>query len=162
MNLIDVRQVVTQILGFLLMLAILRKFAWGPVLGMLEARRKKIAGEFEEAGRKQADADALRAKYEQELRGIESQARQKFTEAIAEGQRVAGEIKTQAQQDAADRLARAQEDIARESERARELVKEHVINLSLRAAEKVLREKLDAPHHRKLVSEFVDEVGTKQ
>ena len=36
MNLIDVRQVSTQIIGFLLMVWILRRYAWGPVVGMLE------------------------------------------------------------------------------------------------------------------------------
>lgn len=162
MNLIDVRQVITQILGFLLMLWILRRYAWGPVLGMLEARRAKISGEFEEADRRKAEADAARARYEQELRGIEAQARQKLTEAVAEGQKVAAEIKTQANQDASDRLQRAVEDIARERERAEVLMREHVIGLSLRTAEKLLRKELDDAAHRKLVGEFVDEVGTRR
>jgi F-type H+-transporting ATPase subunit b len=162
MNLIDVRQVITQILGFLLMLAILRRYAWGPVLGMLEARRAKITGEFEEADRRKAEADAARAKYEQELRGIEAQARVKLTEAVAEGQKVAAEIKTQANQDASDRFQRAVEDIARERERAEVLLREHVIVLSLRTAEKLLRQKLDDASHRKLVGEFIDEVGKRR
>ena len=52
MSLVDTPQVVTQILGFLLMVWILRRYAWGPLIGMLEARREKIAGEFkEEIGR---------------------------------------------------------------------------------------------------------------
>jgi F-type H+-transporting ATPase subunit b len=162
MNLIDVRQVITQILGFLLMLAILRRYAWGPVLGMLEARRAKITGEFEEADRRKAEADAARAKYEQELRGIEAQARVKLTEAVAEGQKVAAEIKTQANHDASDRFQRAVEDIARERERAEVLLREHVIVLSLRTAEKLLRQKLDDASHRKLVGEFIDEVGKRR
>ena len=48
-NLIDIRQVLTQILGFLILLWGMKKFAWGPILGTLEARRQKIAGEFAEA-----------------------------------------------------------------------------------------------------------------
>src|SRR5262245_57299828 len=105
-NLIDIRQVLTQILGFLILLCGLRKFGWGPVLGMLEARRAKIAGEFDLAARKQAEGEQLKAQYQQELRSIDTQARQKIQEAIAEGQRVSGEIKTQAQLEAATRLAR--------------------------------------------------------
>ena len=57
MNLVDIRQVVTQILGFLLMVWILRRYAWGPVMSMLEARREKIAGEFKEADRLKAEAE---------------------------------------------------------------------------------------------------------
>ena len=56
MNLIDPRQVLTQILGFLILMWLLRKFAWGPVLAMLEARREKIAGEFREADKRKVDA----------------------------------------------------------------------------------------------------------
>ena len=158
MNLVDVPQVLTQILGFLLMVWILRRYAWGPVMGMLEARREKIAGEFKEAERRKAEAEGLKAKYDAELRTIDAQARQKINEAMAEGQRVAGEIKTQAQTDAAARLERAADEIAREREKAKEIVKEQIVTLSLRAAEKILRQKLDDPAQRKLVGEFVDEV----
>jgi len=159
MNLIDIRQVATQILGFLIMLWILRKFAWGRVTNLLEERRRKIAGEFEEADRRKAAAEQLRLQYEQELRTIDAKARQKLQEAVADGQRVAGEIKSQAQTEAAARLERAQDEIQREREKAKEILKEQMIALSMRGAEKILRQKLDEPHQRKLVSEFIDEVG---
>jgi len=159
MNLIDVRQVLTQILGFLLMVWILRRYAWGPLLSMLEARREKIAGEFKEADRLKAEAVELKARYDLELKGIEAQARQRITEAVTEGQRVAAEIKAQAHKDAATRLEHANDEIAREREKAKEVLKQQVINLSLRTAEKILRQKLDDPAQRKLAGEFIDEVG---
>lgn len=158
-GLIDIRQVLTQILGFLIMLWILRRFAWAPVLKMLEDRRQKIAGEFAEAERRQKDADAAKAKFEQELRGIDALRRQALTEAVAEGQKVAGEIRQQANTEAAARLERAQDEIGREREKAKEIVKQQMVALAIRAAEKILREKLDEPHQRKLVGEFIDEVG---
>jgi F-type H+-transporting ATPase subunit b len=158
MNLVDVPQVLTQILGFLLMVWILRRYAWGPVMGMLEARREKIAGEFQEAERRKAEAQELKAKYDAELRTIEAQARQRITEAMNEGQRLAAEIKAQAQKEAQTRIERAADEIDREREKAKELVKDQVIALSLRAAEKILRQKLDEPNQRKLVGEFIDEV----
>ena len=158
-GLIDIRQVITQILGFLILLWGLRKFAWGPVLAMLETRRQKIAGEFDLAARKQTEAEQLRARYEQELKTIDAQARQKLQEAVAEGQKVAGEIKTQAHLDAAARVARAEDEILREREKAKEILKEQMIVLSMRGAEKILRQKLDEASQRRLVSEFIDEVG---
>ena len=159
MNLIDIRQVVTQVVGFLLLVWLLRQFAWAPVLKLLEERRQKIAGEFQEAERRKGEADQLRVKYEQELKTIDAQARQKLQEAVADGQRVAGEIKTQANQEAAARLARSEDEIAREREKAKELLKQQVIALSMRSAEKILRQKLDEKQQRQLVSEFIDEVG---
>ena len=158
-GLIDVGQVLTQILGFLILLWAMRKWAWGPILATLEARRERIAGEFAAADRTRAEAAELRAKYEAELRTIDAQARQKLLEAVAEGQRAAGEIRQQAQRDAQARVVRADEEIAREREKAKEMLKEQVVSLSMRTAEKILRQKLDDPTQRKLVGEFVDEVA---
>ncbi len=159
MNLIDIRMVGTQILGFLVLLWGLSKWAWGPLTNQLEARRQKIAGEFAEAKRRQDEADATRLKLEQEMRNIEAQARVKLQEAVAEGQKVAGEMRTQAQKDAQDRLARAEDEVMREREKAKELLKEQVISLSIATAEKILKSKLDDPAQRKLAGQFIDEVG---
>ena len=159
MNLIDPKQVITQILGFLILVWVLRQFAWGPLLGMLEARRQKIAGEFQEADRLKTEAQELRVRYEQELRTIEAQARHRIQEAMAEGQKVAAEIRSQAQGEAAARVQRAEDEIAREREKAKEILKEQIISLSLRSAEKILRQKLDDTSQRRLAGEFIDEVG---
>ena len=157
-GLIDIRLVLTQVLGFLILVWILGRYAWGPVVGFLEERRARIAGEFEEAARRQAEADGLKAKYEQELKGIEAQARQRIVEAVAEGQKVAAEIKAQAQADAAARITRADEEIVHDQERAREMFKRQVAALSIRTAEKILRAKLDEPGQHALVERFIDEV----
>jgi F-type H+-transporting ATPase subunit b len=158
-GLIDIRQVATQILGFLILLWVMRKYAWGPLLAQLEARRQKIAGEFAEAERRQVAADAARAQLESAMRDIETQKRAKIQEGVAEGQRVAGEIREQAHRDAATRLAHAEDEVARQNEKAKELLKEQMIQISLRGAEKILRSKLDDAQQRKLVGEFIDEVG---
>ena len=157
-GLIDIRLVLTQILGFLVLVWILGRYAWGPVVAQLEARRSRIAAEFDEAARRQREADALKAKYEQDLRDIESQARQLKLEAVTQGQRVAAEIKAQAQADATARMARADEEIVHDQERAREMLKRQVAALSIRTAEKILRTKLDEPGQRALVERFIDEV----
>src|SRR5215831_4833826 len=158
-GLIDPKLVITQILGFLLMVWVLGRFAWKPMLAALEARRQKIAGEFAEAERRQATADETKARYELELRGVDAQARQKLQEAVAEGQRVASEIQTQAQADAQARLEKSREEIEREREEARTRFKEQTITLAIRTAEKILQSKLDDPAQRKLAAAFIDEVG---
>ena len=158
-GLIDIKQVATQILGFLLLLWGLRRWAWGPVLEMLETRRRKIAGEFEEAERRKAEALELKARYEQDLRGIEAQARERIQQAVLEGQKVAAEIRSQAQSEAQQRIARAQEEIVHERDRAKEALKEQIVSLAMHAAEKILRRNLDDPSQRKLASDFIDEVG---
>jgi F-type H+-transporting ATPase subunit b len=158
-NLIDIKLVLTQILGFIILVWILGRFAWGPIVAGLEARRQKIAGEFAEAEKRQLEADQLKAKLDAELRGIEALRRQGIQEGIAEGQRVAAEIKAHANTEAQARLHRAEDEMAREREKAKELLKEQVVSLSIRTAEKILQSKLDDPAQRKLAGAFIDEVG---
>ncbi len=158
-GLIDIQLVVTQILGFARFVRIMSRMVWKPLLAHLDARRDRIAGEFAEAEKRQTDADQLKARYEGELRGIEAKARERLQSAIVEGQQVAAEIKAQAQREATDRVARAEDDIAREREKQKELLKEQMVALSMRTAEKILRQKLDDPAQRRLANEFIDEVG---
>ena len=159
MNLIDIQLVGTQILGFLVLLWALRKWAWGPVLHGLEARRQSLAADFAEAERRRQEAEQLKLKYEQDLRGIEVQARARIQEAVAEGQKVAAEIQAQAHVDAQSRMQKADDEVLRQREKEKELVKEKVVALSIRTAEKILRAKLDDPAQRRLAAEFIDEVG---
>ena len=161
-GLIDIRLVLTQILGFLLLVWLLGRYAWGPVVATLEARRQRIADQFAAAERAKREADELRAKYEQEMRGIEAKARARLQEAIAEGQKVAGEIKHQAHEDANARLARADEEIAREREKAKEILKEQVAHLAIRTAEKILRVQLDDANQRRLVNAYIDKVSAQR
>ena len=158
-GLVDIKLVLTQVLGFLILVWILGRFAWGPIVTQLEARRQKIADDFAEAERRQKAADDLKLKYEQDLRGIEAQARVRLQEAVAEGQKVASEMRAQAQLDAQDRLARAEDEVMREREKAKEMLKEQVVSLSIVTAEKILKTKLDDPAQRKMAAQFIDEVG---
>lgn len=161
-GLIDIQLVLTQIIGFVLFVWIMSRFAWKPMLAMLEARRAKIAGDFAEAAQSKSEADQLKAKYDAELRNIDAISRTKLQEAVAEGQKVAAEIKSQAQAEAQARLQRADDEVMREREKAKEIIKEQVISLSLRTAEKILRTKMDDPAQRKLAGEFIDEVSAQR
>jgi F0F1-type ATP synthase membrane subunit b/b' len=55
-------------------------------------------------------------------------------------------------------MARSEDEIARELEKSKEVLKQQMISLSLRSAEKILRQKIDDTAQRRLVSEFIDEV----
>ena len=162
MNLIDVRQVVTQILGFLLMLWILRKLRVGA--GARHARgapgedRRRVRGGRSPSRRRPTALQGHATSRSCAASRPQARASRSRT-AVAEGQRVAGEIHAQAQTEAAQRLERAEDEIEREREKAKELLKEQIIPLSMRTAEKILRQKLDDPAQRKLVGEFIDEVG---
>jgi F-type H+-transporting ATPase subunit b len=157
-NLIDFKQVLTQIVGFLIFLWLIRKYAWGPVLETLENRRKKIVDDLAHAEQEKVDAAALKAEYDRQIKGIEAQARVKIQEAVAEGQKLAAEIKTDAQVQARARLQRAEAEVESERAKAQKALQEDLARMAVLGAEKILRKKLDEPEQRRLIAEFIADV----
>lgn len=159
---VEIRVILTQIVGFLIVLWVLRKFAWGPILHLLEERREKIRGSFQDIDRQKGEVAELRSHYEAELKKIDAMARQRINEVMAEAQKMAAEIESQARDRSRAELDKLKEDIEREYHAARIRLKEEIVNVALTASEKMVREKLDRDRQRQLVDEFLKDVGTVQ
>lgn len=157
MNL-DFGQIVTQVIGFVIAVLVLKRFAWGPILKLLDERREAIAGRFAEADTAKQGAERLRMEYEGRMREIDAEARKKMQEAIGEGQRVASQIKEEARREGRDAVARAREEAEHERAKARILLRDDIVEMALSATEKVVGERLDPEKHRRLVDEFIQDV----
>ena len=156
------REVATHAVAFTLAVVILRKFAWRPILGLLDERRARIRGEFDAIDREKGIVGKLHADYEAQLKTIDAQARVKLQEAVGEGQKVASEMKDQARHEARDLVTRAREEIELEKRKAEVALKDDMVRMALTAAEKVIRERLDSATHRRLISEAIDEMERLQ
>jgi F-type H+-transporting ATPase subunit b len=152
------REVATHVVAFTGAVLLLRRFAWKPLLGVLEDRRERIVSEFEGIERGKGANEKLRIQYEQQLRTIDAQARSRLQEAVSEGQKVAAEIKEQARSESRDLMQRAQEEIEREKDKAEVALKEDMVGMAMVAAEKVIRQKLDPATHKKLISDAIEEM----
>jgi F-type H+-transporting ATPase subunit b len=157
---VDIRVILTQIAGFMIVLWVLRKFAWGPILQLLEDRREKIRGSFQEIDAAKSDVAALRAQYEGELKKIDAMARQRINEVMAEAQKMAAEIEASARLRSQAELEKHKGDIEREYQAARVRLKEDIVNVALSASESLVREKLDKDRQRVLVDEFLKDVAS--
>jgi F-type H+-transporting ATPase subunit b len=157
---IEISQVLTHLVGFLIAFFILKKYAWKPVLQMLDDRRQKIADEFANIETRKQETEALLRDYEERLRKIEDEARARMNEAIAEGQQVAAQIKADAQEDAKRITARAKSELERDVDRARAQLKEDMVTMTLGATERLLHEKFDESANRKLIERFLSEAET--
>ncbi len=161
MKLIDWQLLITHVIAFMLVLVLLRRFAWSPVLRFLEARRARIRAEFEAAEARQQEADALKREYETHLRQIEVESRAKLQEAIAEGNAAAARIRERAQEERRLRLERAEEEVRQLNDAARETLRRRTVELALQAAEKAVRRQLDEPTQRKLIERFIDDLESR-
>lgn len=155
----DLGQIITQIIGFLVALWILKRYAWKPMLKMLEDRRARIRGDIDAAAQDKAKSAEVLKEYEEQLRNIDAEGRARIQEAVREGQEVAAEIKESARKEAEAFLERAREEIERDKHKAKIELKRDVVNLSVRAAEKLLGESMDDERNRRMVDAFIDELG---
>jgi len=155
---VEIQQILTHMVGFLITLWILKRYAWKPILKLLDDRRQNIADEFAGIETKKQETEALLHEYEERLRKIEEEARQRLNEAVAEGQQIAAQIKADAQEDARRVASRSRDELARDVDRARAQLKEDLVAMTVGATERLLREKLDADAHRKMIDRFLSEV----
>ena len=156
----DWKLILTQIVGFLILYWILKKYAWKPLLGMLEERRQKISDEFQKIENTQADLAKLKDDFESQIKKIEQIARDKETAAIAEGQRIAQEIQTNAREEAKQIIEKAKQNIDLEIAKAKVELRNQIVGLTIQATEKIIREQLDEEKHREKINSFIDEIGT--
>ena len=86
-----IAQIITTLITFVAVLFVLKKFAWGPVLDVIDARKVEVTSRFEEIDGKLASATALKAEYEQKLAKINEEARDIQNKAMAEGEKIAAQ-----------------------------------------------------------------------
>ncbi len=152
------QQILTHIVGFVIALLILKKYAWKPLLGMIDERRERIQGDLEKAKEELKKAEELHASYDRRMREAESEVRAKIQEAVREGQGVAAEIKEAARNESKDLIERAKQELSRDVDKAKVQLKLDIVRMTLAATEKMIAEKLDEAKHRQLIEGFINDV----
>ncbi len=151
-------EIIVQILGFLLVFWLLRAFAWKRLLEMIDARRKKIEDGFLDIENQKKGLESLEKDYRGRLEHIEQEARAKIQEAGKQGMSLAKDIQDKAREEAHGMVERAKDEISREIVQARVSMRNDIVEIASLMTEKILKEKLDAASHQKLVDQFIREV----
>lgn len=150
------QQLLTHLVGFVITVWILKKFAWGPLLNIMEERRNKIAAEFKTIEDGKAKVAEMTATYEGKLRDIEQERRAKLVEAVHDGKKISEQIKAAARDEAKRITDKAKEELERDVAKAKVQLKQDMVAITITAAEKLVRERLDDPKHRELVGSYID------
>jgi F-type H+-transporting ATPase subunit b len=147
--------IITQAVGFLIVLLILKRFAWGKLLEFIDQRREKIAGEFSQIERGHEEVERLKADLDKQLANIEETRRQKIQEAAQEAGKLAGDIKDEARQDVMALRQKAEQDIQLELNKANVLLRDQMVDAVITTTEKLIKERLDSEKQRQLISDFL-------
>jgi len=158
---LDLQQIISQALSFLILLWVLKRFAWRPLLGILDARRKHIAEEIQKAAHQKTELAQLQQEYTQRLAKIEEEARLKIQQAILEGKRIGMEVQEQARAQAQAILTKSKETVELELAKAKVTLRDQVAAMTVEAVEKILQQKLDAKTDHHLVESVLAELEEK-
>jgi F-type H+-transporting ATPase subunit b len=144
-------------INFLILLFLLQRFLYKPVMTMLDQRAATIRESVEAAER--ARQESARADQErlEALREARRQAEEIVTRAQQEADRIRSERLTQAQDEAQRIISRAQEEATAERQQVMQELRAQVADLAVLAAGRVINRNLDAQAHRALVEEFLAE-----
>jgi F-type H+-transporting ATPase subunit b len=148
------------IIVFLLVLWVLKRFAWGPILGALEAREAGIRKSIDGAASMRAEAESLLEEHRRQLADARRQAQEIVAEGRNAAERIGREVQEKARQEGERIVERARAEIEREKDAALAELRRESVDLALAAASRLLRERLDDDRDRALVKGFLAELET--
>ena len=155
---ISIPEILTQVVAFVLLVFLLKKFAWKPLLKLLDDRREKIRSGFEEIETTKREVETLKADYQRHRANIEEEARDQLQQAVDEGRRISREVQEKARQEARAVLEKAKSDIQLETEKAKVTLRNEIADLTISATERLIEKKMDEKRDKVLVLDFIKEL----
>jgi F-type H+-transporting ATPase subunit b len=148
---INIPVLIANIVTFTALLIILRIFAWGPIMKMLDERREKIAESLSAAEQAKVQAAESERQVQEQVETARREAQQLIAQAQEISTRIQTDARTQAQSDAEATLARARNEIQQERDAAIADLRKEFADMTISAAEKVINQSLDRNAHRRLI-----------
>jgi F-type H+-transporting ATPase subunit b len=144
---------------FVLLLVVLGKFAWGPILEAAQTREQRIQSALDEAALRQAEAATLLEEHRAQLAQGRRKAQYIVNEGKAAGELVRKEIEEKARAEGQALIERAKREIDREKDVALDEIRKSSVDLALAATARLIQEKLDPEKDRRLVAGYLDELS---
>lgn len=158
---IHLTEIFVQLVAFLIVFFILKKFAWKPLLKIIKSRRERFENEWGSIEKTRQDVAALKQDYQTHLQKIEEEARARMQESLQEGRRIAREIQEKARAEAQGSFEKAKANLELEVQKARVSMRHEIVELSIHVAEKILSEKLDAAQQERKALDILQELEKK-
>ena len=154
----DLGQAIAAILVFVLLLLVLRRWAWGPIITQLRQREERIAHSLQMADEREKEAQDLEAAYSQRM----DQARAEAEQVVAEARKQAAETRDQAlakaKEAAGELIRRAEEEIEAARAEVTQELREKTAGLATDLAEKILGRNLTPDDQNRLLAESLEDI----
>ncbi|MGM9886321.1 MAG: F0F1 ATP synthase subunit B [Lactococcus sp.] len=145
--------------AFIILIVLIRAFAWKQITGIFEQRAKKISDDIDSAEESKVEAAKLVAQRENELAGSKAEAANIIQTANDTATQNRNKIVAAANEEAANTKKRAQGEIEQERKEALNSVKGDVANISVKIAEKLIGQSLDPQAQTELIDTYLAKIG---
>lgn len=156
----QLNQVIYSTVAFFILLFLLGRFAFPPIVNMLEERAKKIRESLDTAERIRIEAEQLLQDYKKQLAEARAEAQQIIEQGRQFGESVKKEIVEKAKHQSDQMLSRATAEIVRERDLAISELQKQVADLTIGAASRVIGKSLSKDDHLKLIEQYLAEMGS--
>jgi len=147
------------IVTFLVLLALLAKFAWRPLLEALDTRQKAITKSLDDALKAKQELERLNAESAQIVARARVEADAIISQSRSDGERVREEIRTKARAEAEHIVKNAERQIQLETTRAIEQIRHEAVDLSVMIASKIIQRSLSKEDNERLIDEALRQVA---
>ena len=155
----DVGSAFWTLLVFILVVIILGKYAWGPILKGLQKREDFIHDSLEQAKKDREEAETRLRDYEQKLGGAQAEASKIIGESRREAEDLKRSIEEAAKNEAAAMIERAKREIGLATDTAVKELYDLSGKLATDIASRIIRKEVDVREHERLISESIEELG---
>lgn len=145
--------------SFILLLVLIKKFAWSNITSIFEERAEKIATDIDSAEQARQKAEALAQKREDELSGSRKEAKTIIENAKGTAEQSKANILADAKLEAGRLKEKANQEIAQNKVEALQSVKDEVADLTVSLAGKIISQNLDGYAHKELIDQYIDQLG---
>ncbi|HHA8126027.1 TPA: F0F1 ATP synthase subunit B [Streptococcus pneumoniae] len=145
--------------SFILLLVLIKKFAWSNITGIFEERAEKIASDIDRAEEARKKAEVLAQKREDELAGSRKEAKTIIENAKETAEQSKANILADAKLEAGHLKEKANQEIAQNKVEALQSVKGEVADLTISLAGKIISQNLDSHAHKALIDQYIDQLG---
>lgn len=159
---IDVGSIIFTLCNTLILFLVLRHFLFKPVTNIIAQRQKEVEDTYQKADDAKERADKLESDYTVLMSNAKTESAEMMKAATKKAQSRADAMLADAKTEASGVMQRANEEIAREQQRAKAQMRGEIADLAVMVAEKVVARDLSAEDHERLISDFIDNVGTAE
>ncbi|NLV68184.1 MAG: F0F1 ATP synthase subunit B [Spirochaetes bacterium] len=150
------------IITFAVLVLILWKAAWKPVVEALDARAEKVRSDIENADRSRQEAEKLLAQHREMMNNAKTEAANIIADGRAEAEKMKNDIVSKATTEAKDLSDRARREIDLAKDKALAEIKAEIVTLSTDIAAKIINKNLKPEDQKALVEETLNKVRTVQ